>query len=216
MSMSNNYRHEKPPFVTLPPPNNSLSFFESIKRESEIYWAETKPSLGISGFQIQQHTIWREGLNEVGLREFERAINMVFPTPLRNFYSVMNGLTKAGINLYGNNGTPFSYRPVFYSYPDDIALINEQIDWIYEATSVNKELLGNSISRIFPIYGHRFMLIDAPGNPILSMYGDDIIYWADNVSKLLANEIFDNINNVSDFESSPERQTEISFWLDLD
>jgi hypothetical protein len=59
------------------------------------------------------------------------------------------------------------------------------------------------------------MLIDIPTNPILSMYGDDIIYYADNLSKLLANEIFSGvIYNVSDFESPPQTQPEIKFWLD--
>ena len=139
-----------------------------------------------------------------------------FPTPLRNFYKTTNGLTKQGINIYGSDGTPFSFRSVFYSYPDDIELIQEQIDWIYEATSVKKKNLESlEVSRIFPVYGHRFMLVDIPGNPILSMYGDDIIYYADNLSKLLANEIFSGIiYNVSDFESPPQSQPEIKFWLD--
>ena len=104
----------------------------------------------------------------------------------------------------------------FYSYPDDILLIQEQIDRIYDATSVKKEDLENlKVSRIFPVYGHRFMLVDTPGNPILSMYGEDIIFWADNLSKLLTNEIFAGvIKNVSAFESPPQTRPAIKFWLD--
>jgi len=71
------------------------------------------------------------------------------------------------------------------------------------------------ISRIFPVYGHRFMLIDIPGNPILSMYGDDIIYYSDNLSKLLVNEIFaGEVYNNYDFENIWKSHFEIKFWLD--
>ena len=51
------------------------------------------------------------------------------------------------------------------------------------------------------VYQYRFMLIDIRGNSILSMYGNDVIYWADNLNKLLANELFENIYNVHDFEN---------------
>jgi len=44
----------------------------------------------------------------------------------------MNGLTKKGINLLGSDGSPFTYRSVFYSYPDDVQLIQELIDRIYK------------------------------------------------------------------------------------
>jgi len=203
-------------WVTLPQPDDSISFFETIKKESEIFWADTSPNKGIYGFQIQQDSKWRQGLSDTKLQEFENSIGFSFPTPLRNFYTTMNGLTKQGINLYGNDGTPPALRSVFYSYPGDIQLIQEQVDWIYEATSVKKEDLENlEVSRIFPVHGHRFMLVDIPGNPILSMYGDDIIYYSESLSKLLANEIFSGvIYNVSDFESPPQLQPEIKFWLD--
>jgi hypothetical protein len=58
------------------------------------------------------------------------------------------------------------------------------------------------------------MLIDVPGNPILSMYGDDIVFWADDLSKLFANELFENIYNVYDFESLKYSGSDIGFWLD--
>ena len=216
MTAFNLFKKDKIDWVTLPQPDDSISFFETIKRESEKFWMDTSPNKSIYGFQIQQSTKWRQGLSDTELKEFENSIGFSFPTPLRNFYKTMNGLTKQGISLYGNDGTPSTLRPVFYSYPDDTQLIKEQIDWIYEATSVKKKYLENvEVSRIFPIYGHRFMLIDILGNPILSMYGDDIIYYADNLSKLLVNEIFSgNIYNVSDFESPPQSQPQIKFWLD--
>jgi len=212
----NFFKRDKIDWVTLPEPDDSISFFETIKRESEKFWADTLPSKGTYGFQIQQDSKWRPGLSDTELQEFEKAIGFSFLAPLRNFYKTMNGLTKPCINLYGSSGTPPAIRPGFYSYPDDLQLIKENIDWIYEATSVKKEQLeGFGVSRIFPVFQHRFMMIDVPGNPILSMYGDDIIYYAENLSKLLANEIFAGIiYNVSDFESPSQTQPEIKFWLD--
>jgi hypothetical protein len=210
------FKKYKIDLIKLPQPDDSIAFFETIKKESEKLWVDTSLNKKIYGFQIQQDTKWRQGLSDTEIQRFENYFGFSFPTPLRNFYKVMNGLTKQGINIYGSDGTQSSFRSVFYSYPDDLQLMREQIDWIYETTSVKKEdfeALG--VSRIFPVYGHRFMLVDIPDNPILSMYGDDIIYYAENLSKLLANEIFSGvIYNVSDFESSPQTQPEIKFWLD--
>lgn len=203
-------------WLTLPQPDDSISFFETVKAESDKFWADTSPSKVVYGFQIQQDTKWRQGLNDTEILEFEKYLGFPLPTTLRNFYKTMNGVSKQGINLYGNDGTPPEFRSVFYSYPDDKYLIKELIDWIYEATAVKKEDLESlGVSKIFPVYGHRFMLIDIPGNSILSMYGDDIIYYAENLSKLLANEIFSGvIYNVSDFESPPQLQPNLKFWLD--
>ena len=203
-------------WVTLPEPDDSISFFEIIKSESEKFWVDTSLNKGIYGFQIQQDSKWRHELSDTELQAFENCLGFSFPTPLRNFYKTMNGLTKQGINLYGNDRTQPTLRSVFYSYPDDLNLIQDQIDWIYQGIFVKREDIEHlGASKIFPIYGHRFMLIDMPGNPILSMYGDDIIYYAENLSKLLANEIFSGvIYNVSDFESPPQSQPEIKFWLE--
>lgn len=44
------------------------------------------------------------------------------------------------------------------------------------------------------------------------MYGDDIVYWAENISKLVANDIFENIYNAYDFESDPRNAKPIRFW----
>jgi hypothetical protein len=107
-------------WVTLPQPDDSLSFFETIKKESEIFWNDTNPNKSNYGFQIQQDTKWREGLTDTELQEFENSFGFSFPTPLLNFYKTMNGSTKQGINIYGNDGTPHAFRSVFYSYPDDI------------------------------------------------------------------------------------------------
>ena len=122
----------------------------------------------------------------------------------------MNGLDKEGINIFGSNGTEPNFNPIYYSYPENIKQIRDNINWIYKSN--NGKLENIEIPKIFPVKGHRFLILDED-NPILSMYGDDIIYWADSLSKLIANDIFDNIKNVTDFESNPNLAKPIKFWL---
>ena len=216
MSIFNFFKKQEPDWVTLPKPDDSIAFFETIKLESEKFWLDAFVDKRLYGFQIQPGTKWRPGLTDKQIEEFERVMGVSFPTPLRNFYMTMNGLTKPGINVYGNTGTPPAYQSVLYSFPEDINVITEKIEWIYEATCVKEiDLKGLGISKIFPVFLHRFMLVDHPDHPILSMYGEDIIYYADSLSKLLANEIFCGvIYNVWDFESPPQGRPEIKFWMD--
>ena len=205
-------RNNRVDSITLPTPDNTIYYFQTIKNLSEQYWSVTQPNKNIYGFQIQENTIWNPGLSDADLQEFQDAIGFTFPEPLKNFYKVMNGLSKPGINLYGSDGTKPILNPVFYSYPKDLEEIKNLIKWIYDANLVlENDLSELNISRIFPVCWHRFVLIDVSGNPILSMYGDDIIYWSDNLCKLLANELFENIYNVHDFES---KIANIPFWLD--
>jgi hypothetical protein len=208
----------KPQTIHLPEPDDSLAFFEVLKKESEKYWVDIVPSKGVYGFQVQPGTKWRPGLDEKQLRDFENAVGFSFPLPLRNFYRTMNGVTKPGINLYGSSGEPPAFHPVFYSYPEDMQVMRELIEWICNEMGVKKEDLESSgISRIFPVYMHRFLLIDIPGNPILSMYGSDIIPYAENLSRLLAQEIFDHVEfNNSAHEDQSGTLPEIRFWLDDD
>jgi len=204
-------------YVRLPFPDDSLSYFEAIKTVSEKFWEESLPNSSVYGFQAMQNSKWRPGLLDEQISSFERSIELNFPPPLRNFYKVMNGLTKPGINLYGSDGTPFGYQSIFYSYPEDLELIKEKIDWIYSSNLIkHEELESLGASRIFPVFQHRFMLIDIPGHPILSMYGDDIIYWTDNLSKLLAVDVFDKIEDIRFFQSHPDNRSKINFWLDKD
>ena len=201
-------------YIKLPQPTDELDFFEALKNASNCYWADTDVNKGLYGFQIQKGTKWKNGLTDNEITNFENDLGFKFPTPLRNFYKTMNGLDKQGINVFGNSGHEISYCPIYYSYPDDLQIIKESIEWIYEVTNVNTEkLLQEGISRIFPICRHRFVLIDDPKHRVLSMYGNDIIAWADNISKLIATDIFENIYNVYDFESNPNN-FDIKFWLD--
>lgn len=196
-------------------PDDSVAYFEDIKLKTEQYWAVTDINPKVYGFQIQRGTKWLSGLQAAELADFERRLGFTFPEALRNYYRTMNGTDTLAINVYGSQGEPPAYRPRLYSYPRDLAEIEALIEWIYAENQLTMaEAQQQGISRIMPMYSHRFMLIDIPGNPILSMYGRDIIYYADNLSKLLANQLLHTITHGSEFESDPRNAPVIKFWID--
>jgi hypothetical protein len=200
-------------FIRLPLPDDSIAFFQTLKKESEQYWASTDIDKALYGYQIQKNTKWLPGLSEKEIEDFENALNVVFPTALRNFYRTMNGLDKHGVNVYGSEGEVYAYMPIYFSYPADLGIIKGKIAWILESHNLTREKLDRkNIPKIFPVTGHRFLVFDQR-LPILSMYGNDIIYWSDNISKLVACNIFDHIENAEDFESS-NAAVPVKFWLE--
>ncbi|WP_210464333.1 SMI1/KNR4 family protein [Rufibacter roseolus] len=192
----------------------NIETFMAIKVESGKYWSETDINPGVYGYQVQKGTKWKEGLTEEQIKDFEKEMGLTFPLPLINFYLTMNGLDKPGINVSGSNKGEPKYQPIYYSYPENLPQIKEMIAWIYEENHIEQEtMLQAGISRIFPISGHRFMLVDEPTCPILSMYGTDIIYLSENIVNMLVNEIFDNVENISEFENPPTNAPKIKYWL---
>lgn len=201
--------------IALKNPDNSIEYFKDLKIKSEAYWKTLELNESIYGFQTQKGTLWNKGLTEDQIASFEAEVGVEFPEGLKNYYRVMNGVNLPAINIYGNSGEKPTYSNSFYSYPEDVARIKERIQWIYESKNVTvNELKKNDISRIFPVFGHRYLLVDDENGTILSMYEDDIIYWADNISKLLAIEIFQGLELPNEFQENPSDAKNIRFWLE--
>lgn len=197
--------------VNLPPQQDTVEFFRKLKKLSNRYWGIHGIDDNVYGYEMKGAVKWKPGLSDEELKEFETTMGFSFPTPLRNFYKTMNGLNKQGI-YYDENGKA-SYFPFYYSYPDDLALIKDRINWIYEATGMTEEKIREKgISRIFPVTAHRFIMIDIPTHPILSMYGNDIIFWSDNLSQLVALDIFPKLNSKKGFYRFTSK-VEVKFWL---
>lgn len=168
--------------------DNSLSSFQYIKKKSEKYW-EKVDLMECWGFQIQEGSKWKKGLSESELEDFQQQLNIILPESLKNYYRTMNGLNKPGID---NNGgeREVDFGPIFYSYPDDIPIIKSTIERVMEANRVTKEIIKEqNVPSIFPYLGHRFLILDHE-EAVLSMYGNDIILWSDNLSRGIAMDIF--------------------------
>ena len=164
--------------------------FIRIKKISEKYWKNITLNNNTYGFQIQRGTKWNDGLSENQLIEFQNNMGFEFPEMLKDYYTVMNGVDKEQINVFGNSGVQYSYSKILYSFPNDINIINDLIQWIYKANKINEQdLIKNNISRIFPIFSHRFMLVDHKEHFILSMHGNDIILFAYNIIDLLNRDL---------------------------
>jgi len=203
--------------IDLKIPDNSIEFFQDLKIKSEGYWNTIELNKGIYGFQTQKNTKWNKGLSEEDINTFESELGIKFSNGLRNYYKVMNGVDLPAINIYGSSGSEPKYSNNFYSYPKDLEAIKKQINWIYESNDITEgELIQKGISRIFPVFGHRFVLVDTDDELVLSMYGDDIIYWTDNISKLLAIEIFEGKELSKEFRENQENAEKVNFWLDYE
>jgi hypothetical protein len=124
----------KPIYRNLPVADDSIFFFEQFKHISEQYWDTVNGYKDCWGYQIQIGSKWKRGLSETELKEFENAVGFTFPWPLANLYKAMNGLDRPGIDFGGDvaENVP-EFRSQFYSFPDDLDIIKDYIDWIYEA-----------------------------------------------------------------------------------
>jgi hypothetical protein len=185
--------------------DNSITSFELIKQKSEQYWERIDLD-ACWGFQIQQKSKWKQGLTQQQIEDFQRQLGIQFPESLINYYKTMNGLDKPGLN---NNGgeSEIQFGPTFYSYPDDVEKIKSQIDWILKDNSVTKEVTAKlNLPAIVPYLGHRFLILDEE-ELVLSMYGSDIIFWAENLSKGIASDIFPSHPKVGS-----EKVNTNSFW----
>ncbi|MEO6149903.1 MAG: SMI1/KNR4 family protein, partial [Mucilaginibacter sp.] len=201
--------------IKLPLPVDTISYYINIKKLSNQYWETTGINYDVFGFQVQQGTKWKDGLSQSQINDFEKEMGFTFPESLKNFYSVMNGLNKPGINVFGSQKSHPSYSPLFYSYPEDLDLIKTMIKSAYKENDITAgQLMTGGTPKIFPVLSHRFLVLNGNGSPVISINGNDSVYWADSLSKLLGVEILDNIYNAWDFESRLNTARKIDFWLD--
>lgn len=173
-------------------PQELETFFVWLKKASEQYWEKIELNRIIYGFQIQKGTKWLPGLGDSDIKEYERIMRFTFPEVYKLFLKQMNGTDKSTINIYGECGEPYQYGVGFYSYPRDLEKVKAKIGWILDAFKIAPENIDQrQIPHIMPIVEHRFLVMDrCKGNPVLSMYEDDVILYASSLPQLLVTEIF--------------------------
>jgi hypothetical protein len=193
------------------PPSDPQQFFPWLKVASEQVWVQALIHHHIYGFQIQPGTCWLPGLTEHEIGHYEAELGFAFPTIYKLFLKQMNGTDKFAVNVYGESGTPYAYAPAYYSYPRDIAIVRDYIDWVYKEFDITPEDVDQQqIPHILPITGHRFLVMDrGETHAVLSMYGRDTIIYAPSLQAFLVNDIFDNHS----FEV-PDSAINVRFWLE--
>ena len=191
---------------------NPNVFFAWLKKMSEKVWENAELKQGVFGFQTQRGTKWLEGLTENEIQDYESELGFDFPEIYKFYLRNMNGTDKSAVNIYGNGETT-AYAPNFYSFPRDLEAVKDRIKWIYDEFFVDEEeVKREKIPHIIPIVSHRFLIADnCAENPVLSMYGRDVIVYAPNLQKFLIADIFENHSIVK-----TDLNYEIKLWLDDD
>jgi hypothetical protein len=77
--------------------DDSIKSFKLIKTHSEAYWKNITLD-DCYGNQIQPNSRWKDGLTEKELIDFQDKMGFEFPQSLKNYYRVMNGLDRLGID----------------------------------------------------------------------------------------------------------------------
>ena len=151
-------------------------------------------------------------LTEKEIDKYEKDVKFVFPEIYKKYLLHMNGTDKPTININAYDGTPPKYSIGYYSYPRDIDSIKSRIDWIFDSFSINEQkVTQKKIPHILPLVEHRFLVIDQSlSNPVLSMYGDDVILYAESLDKFLFFDIFENNERQPNLSSD----IKVKFWLE--
>ncbi len=196
---------------TIEIPTNPDQFFSWLKTESEKYWEKIKIHKATYGFQIQPGTTWLPGLTDAQIAQYEKDMGFAFPNIYKTYLKHMNGTEQETLNVYGNSGEPYGYGIGYYSYPRDLAAVKDMIAWILEEYKIKPEDIDKQgIPHIMPIVSHRFLVIDrCEANPMLSMYGNDSILYADSLDNFLVDDIFSKRR-----QQHGLADVEVKFWLD--
>jgi hypothetical protein len=166
-----------------------INAFIEIKQLTEELWNKRNPAK-MYGYQFQPKTKWKTGLSDSEIAAFEKAMGFEFPEILRDYYSVMNGVDKESINVYGDSGYAYAYSKMLYGYPEDVKLLEDLTQSIYDENYIEKDQMKKeNISRIFPVYGHCFMLIDHPKHPVLLMNGEEVLHYGNNLIEMFYGEL---------------------------
>ena len=190
-------------------PENPNIFFSWLRKLSEKVWENIELQEGVFGLQTQKQTKWVEGLPEEEIEEYESELGFAFPEIYKIYLKNMNGTDKSAVNIYGN-GENVAYAPNYYSFPQDLEIVKDRIQWIYKEFLIDEEdVRRRKIPHIIPIVSHRFLIADnCAENPVLSMYGSDVILYAPNFQSFLVADIFRNSSFVA-----ADSEIQIKFWL---
>jgi hypothetical protein len=172
--------------------DNLKNQYTLLKQKSEQLRESAQLDHGVYWYQVQEGTTRSSWLDANAISEFEETLWFLFPTTYKKYLETMSWTNKSGINIYGNSWEAPTFSPLFYSYPQDLEKILEQIDRICESFNISRDQInGDDIPYIVPIVWHRFFVFDNQWNEtILSMYGNDVIPYANTLPELIEDHIF--------------------------
>jgi len=141
-----------------------------------------------------------EGLSSYEIDNLEKSFGFKFPTLYRQMLSNFRNFYREtiSIDLKGNEEIIKTCR--LYNYPSDIIemrwLVNQIDKYIDEVKSEIKEsgFDDSEIEAFIPIYSHRALVVfkNKKLSPVISIFGDDIIVFGNNLKDYLIKEFGSN------------------------
>ncbi len=194
-----------------------------FKDQSEKYFETIELEKDVAGLQHQRGTKWRKGLTTQELVDFQSELGFDFPEELLEFYKTMNGTDLTGVNVYAEQGLPYYYAPIYFSYPEHLRKIKQLIQEILEIKGLTiEQIKENKIPFIFPINDSYFMVFDNLTNPIYfltSAYNRNInekyVYgslWTDTLKNWLIKDTFHRTTHINDLEEFPDKTRVPNYW----
>ena len=194
-----------------------------FKCQSEKYFETIELEKDVAGLQYQQGTKWRQGLNAQELVDFQNELGFEFPEDLIEFYKTMNGTNLNGVNVCAEQGVPYNYAPIYFSYPEHLSKIKGRIQEILSIKGLTiEQIREKEIPPIFPITDFYFMIFDNLTNPIyfltpahnrernqMCVYGS---LWTDTLRNWLIKDVFHRTTHISDLEEFPNKIREANYW----
>lgn len=195
---------------------------------------------GVGGLDWARGTKWRGGMTEAQVDDAQRRFGLVFPPDYRRFLTTLHttdpemvGAFYEGSTLVAKTGRSLQdwlgdAGPIdkALAWPVDSLLGSIEADsprwhpnWGERPATKRGRVevirgLAASGPPLIPVFGHQYLLGEplAEGNPVLSMYGADIIVYADDLESYLASVLAGQPARVS--ESSLSLET-LGFWRDV-
>ena len=171
---------------------------------------------GVGGLDWATGTRWRGGLTESEIAWAERRYGLDFPPDYRRFLATLHtpDPEQVGAAYEGQTLVPTTGR-LMYDWTGPSEPIRTALEWpVYglvrsieaddwwhstwgerpETATERARVVRRLVEQgppLIPVCGHRY-LVGAPlgdGNPILSIYGSDVIVYADDLGSFLAHEL---------------------------
>jgi hypothetical protein len=194
---------------------------------------------GVSGLDWATGTKWRGGLTESQIDDVQRQYGLVFPRDYRRFLLTLHTPDPDQIGAFyqGHTLVPETGRSV-YDWTGDPAPIRKALAWPLEGLLWSVEAddswhpnwgerpespsgraatvrqLVEAGPPLIPVLGHRY-LVGAPldeGNPVLSIYGSDVIVYSDDLESCLAMDLTGQPSRASRYS---ELEGILGIWWDV-
>lgn len=205
-------------------PKGNKEFMIWFKEKSEKHFYDLELDKDAYGLQFQKGTKWNAGLSDEEIEKFQKKIGFEFPEELKWFYKIMNGTNLPGINIFGESGLKYVYKPIYFAFSDHFSQMKNLINKVLKIKKISHdEMIEYKIPFIFPIEEFYFMVIDNLTNPIFYIssgyenhdLNKPVVYsslYADTLQSYLIKSILKRTNHVSDIEEFPTRKRERNYW----